>query len=371
MKIVQICDCIDYGDGTQKDIFAKKEMFESLGYSCELYAPFIDPRLNDEVDHINNMQLAPDDILLYHYGGYSCITKVFLNARCWKKILVYHNITPPELAEGAVRHICEMGYKQVRTLKGKCDYYIGDSRYNVHDLARLGVTNKAQVMPILVEFPNQQAKPLPHDCTNFLYVGRVVINKKVEDVILLFNEYFTKINANAKLDIVGNVNIMPGYVDKLTELAESLPSRAQIVFHGKVDDYELNEFYKNADLYVSMSEHEGFCIPILEAMHRGVPVLAYNAAAISETMGNAGILIDEKDHASTAKMLECIFASPDIKQQIIDAQYKNLCRFSKETLTKRLRKLLDEWQTGAALQVTNTADDFSVRNIMEQIRASR
>src|SRR5205085_224035 len=164
-------------------------------------------------------------------------------------------------------------------------------------------------LPILVNYDSFESsepcaetmKRLDDDWVNFLFVGRLVPNKRQEDVIRVFAHYNRFINRRSRLFLVGSDG-NKSYVRLLRRLAYSLQMQDHIEFAGHVHLSKLIAFYKLADLFLCMSEHEGFCVPFLEAFHHDIPNLAYKAAAIPETSGDAGVLIRCRDYAVIAEM---------------------------------------------------------------------
>lgn len=259
--------------------------------------------------------------------------------------MIYHNITPPEFLDGDLRNFCISGIKQLKELKGCYDFYVGDSQFNVDCLRDMGITTEGIVIPIVVEFPNtDNLNRIDHKEKIFLFVGRVVQNKKIEDIIEIFNYYFCNINAKSRLLLSGNLNVSQEYTQRLRAQIASLPSRNNIELMGKVSDEELRNLYLKTDIYISMSEHEGLGIPLLEAMNYRIPVLAYNAAAVGETMGNSGILVNTKNPETVAKICDVVLSNPSIRDEIVERQVLNLKRFTKAEITRKLSALIEQWK---------------------------
>ena len=280
MKVYMAVDSLNYGDGVGKDVLEKAEIVRELGYDCEIYVSSCDERLQGSCKDIGGLQCGRDDLIFHHYAGESCIVPVVLKQPC-KKIMIYHNITPPEFfREGITKTVCENGYRQLKDLNEKYDFYIGVSAYNLEDLRSKGVTGKMTVWPIVVDFArNEDAVKAIHEECNFLFVGRIAPNKKIEDIIDVFDFYHCNINSHSTLTFVGNETIFPEYYDALLTKITFLNSRTAICFRGKISDEEKDTVFRNSDVYLSMSEHEGFGIPLLEAMSYGIPVFSFDAAA--------------------------------------------------------------------------------------------
>ena len=226
MRIIQVVQCFDYGDGIGNDIQKKHQIFKRLGYESRIYAVHVDIRLKDIAEHISQLHAEPGDILMLHYSGFCTMLKEVDSVKC-TKVLVYHNITPPEFFDdGPVKEHCRMGLVQLTELSGKFDFYVGDSEYNVNCLKSMGVTSKGKALPIVVEFPEAagiRAQKKPGAETLFLFVGRIVQNKKIEDIIAVFDWYYCNIDKNSRLLIPGNTGAAESYTAMLRSLIASLP----------------------------------------------------------------------------------------------------------------------------------------------------
>ena len=346
MRIIQVVQCFDYGDGIGNDIQKKHQIFKRLGYESRIYAVHVDIRLKDIAEHISQLHAEPGDILMLHYSGFCTMLKEVDSVKC-TKVLVYHNITPPEFFDdGPVKEHCRMGLVQLTELSGKFDFYVGDSEYNVNCLKSMGVTSKGKALPIVVEFPEAagiRAQKKPGAETLFLFVGRIVQNKKIEDIIAVFDWYYCNIDKNSRLLIPGNTGAAESYTAMLRSLIASLPSKNNIELMGKVPDEKLRNIFLSADMYLSMSEHEGFGIPLLEAMNYGIPVLAYDTAAVGETMGSSGILVKTKEPSAVAKIAYEVLKDKQALEEIIAAQRENIERFSMERIQKLTAQMIDVW----------------------------
>ena len=348
MKIVQICTAVYTGDGVGKDILTKAKLIEELGYICEIYANEIDPVLKDRVKPLSDLSVSEEDILMHHYAGYTDLVSIVKQLHC-TKVLVYHNITPPELVAPDMRSACELSYQQLPQLNMVYDYYLADSEYNLKDLKKYGVTQEGDVLPIEVSFEDKS-----HLHTSFyekkdaavriLYVGRIVKNKRQEDLIRIFDHYYNHYNNNADLYLVGSWDASPDYYHELQKMVKALPCKARIHFSGKVSDEELKRQYNQADLYISMSQHEGFGIPLLEAMQYEIPVIAYDAAAVSDTLGDAGILLKTNNPATVSFVIDKLLHDKSAYEDIIYKQNDRLEHFSHQTIKEQLAKLINKWR---------------------------
>lgn len=371
MRIIQFADVLDYGDGIANDIWSKQEFFRELGYKTVVCALTIDKRLQGRAVYFKDLKIKKDDLFLHHYSGFSKVIEEIRRLKC-TKVMVYHNITPPEFMNGTAREHCLRGIEQLKTLGDCYQYFVGDSQFNVDGLIEYGVTGHGDVLPIAVEFTKgnvvRRAKK-PDEEKIVLFVGRIVQNKKIENVIRAFDYYNSNINNHSKLCIPGNLHVSPDYTGELMELVDSLPSSNCIDLMGKISDEALQVLFGEADVYVSMSEHEGFGIPLLEAMNYQIPVVAYDSAAVAETMGDAGVLLKSNKPEVAARVIHRVVTDADLQRKLVAAQTENLNRFKREAVKERIALLLKKWQGGnievPALFVKDkiaTAEDLLVIN---------
>ena len=344
MEVIQVLDALDYGDGVSNDVIDKSLLIKELGYTTAIYSKYCDDRVAYARKDIKELQTNTDDIIIHHYSGYSNIIDAIRKCNC-KKIFVYHNITPPEFLDGEAKKSCEKGLKQLNEIKGFYDYFVGVSDYNVSCLKDMKICKEADVLPIMVDFGDKDTvkKIKKNDITKFLFVGRIAQNKKIEDVIDLFDYYYNNIDCNSKLFFIGNDQYFSDYTTMLLDRVKALSSRNNIVFTGKISDELLTKHYQEADVFVCMSEHEGFCIPVLEGMFYKIPVFAYDAGAISFTMGDSGVLIKSKQYDEISKLIYLVLSNKNLKDKILEAQDTNLLRFSKNSVKEKLSELIVKW----------------------------
>lgn len=348
MKLIQVMDALDYGDGVSNDLINKNELFKEMGYETEVYSKWCHPKMESYWKDISNLKVHKDDILFHHFSGESHILDEILRCDC-KKVLIYHNITPRSFFENTNK--LDPGEVQLLSIYHHYNLIIAVSQFNVDSLVALGIEAQCEVVPILIDFneickfKKWSIKRNP-DEKIFLFVGRIVENKKIEDIIDIFEEYYSGINSNSRLFFVGNYDNYKLYYDRLQRKVANLESNSAIIFTGKVDKGKLYNYFYNSDIFICMSEHEGFCIPLLESMSCGKPTMAYDACAISSTMGNAGILIKDKNPVICARVAHVILSDEHIKTNIIKHQNEWIKNFSRERIKKQLQgiiiKLLEE-----------------------------
>jgi len=183
-------------------------------------------------------------------------------------------------------------------------------------------------------------KSLDDELVNFLFVGRIAPNKKIEDHIKLAEHYKRYVDAFYRFIFVGRYDAVPSYYSAIRALmSEYRLLDERFVFTGPVPDEELNVYYQKAAVYISLSEHEGFCAPLLEAMAAGVPVLAYSAAAVPETLGGAGVQFAPKDLEYAAELLGALAFDDNLRVKVIEGQRRRLADFGDDRIASGLRAL--------------------------------
>lgn len=275
-----------------------------------------------------------------------------------RKALYYHNITPPHFFEPSTmaHRLTSAGYRQLPEILDYFDLLIGDSRYNIMDLQPY-LHRPTLALPIYPSIDPVRIKSLPFDesllarlrtnnATNFVFVGRIARSKRQDRLMEVFDFYYREIDHNAHLWLVGNENSDPPYRADLELLRLSLHSCDHIHFAGKVSDAETYSYYRAADVFLSASEHEGFGMPLVEAMAFDIPVIAYASSAVPETMGQAGILINIWDNPRIAELVHEVVTNHSLKENLLAEQRKNLKRFTSDEARTRLKAVIKFLQNG-------------------------
>jgi glycosyltransferase involved in cell wall biosynthesis len=269
------------------------------------------------------------------------------------KCLIYHNITPahfftedlPELAK-----LVEAGRQDLPGLAQAFPLSVGDSAYNAAELKRCGFAQPG-VLPICID-PNNwniRADPqlmaeLQDGRTNLLFVGRLVPNKRQEDLLEAFAEYLS-LDATARLILVGPIEIGAPYYERVMALVDRWGLGQQVRVTGLVDDSQLFAYYRTAHVFWSMSEHEGFCVPIVEAMWNDVPVLAYKSSAVPETLAEAGVIFCTKqDMLQLAGLAKVLAEDETVRRKILAAQRNRRWAFLPEAVQPQLEALIEKME---------------------------
>ena len=338
------------GDAIGDSARRVRALLREQGHESELFALTVDDDLRGDVLPFADPAARRGDVTIFHYALPSPMTAAFA-ALAGGRVLQYHNITPAHFFapyDANMFRLATLGRRELARLVGHVDLALGDSDYNRQELHALGFAPTG-VMPIAVdtaritEAPRRPAleRLLNDGLTNFLFVGRIAPNKKVDDIVRLAEVYKRYVDISYRFIFVGRDDAVPAYgaaVRALIRQYEMLPDR--FWFTGPVPDADLAAFYRTAAVYVSLSEHEGFCVPLVEAMAAGVPVLAYAAGAVPETLGGAGVLFSPKDLEVAAEWLATLAYDRDVRQRVIAGQRARLADFGEARVRADLQSLL-------------------------------
>ncbi|MCP2520154.1 glycosyltransferase family 4 protein [Candidatus Aminicenantes bacterium AC-335-K20] len=352
MRIDQILPAFHRGDAIGDTALHIKKFLNSSGFSSNIYSLTIDDELLSEADFFSNFPpTSSSDIVIFHFALPSPLTDEIKKMSA-KKIMIYHNITPAEFFadySAEMTRIAIEGRKQLSSLAEFIDLALADSEFNRQELEEIGYKNTA-VFPLFVDFNKYKKKENPiieklfdDERVNILFVGRIVPNKKIEDNIKVLFYYKKYISPLVRLIVVGKTTSLPEYYYSLIRLAdEFLLTNEDIVFTGHVPDEELIAYYRIADVFLSLSEHEGFCLPLIESMFFDVPIIAYNCTAVPYTLGNAGILVNTKDVSFLGELIHYMVSNKEFREKIINSQRKRLEEFRKQDLGKTLLEYINK-----------------------------
>ncbi len=339
-----------YGDAIGAEIFTVRDALRAAGYASDVFVELVDARMAGEVRPYQEYRevSGPDNVALLHFSLGSKVSALAREIED-RLVLIYHNITPAEwfapYSLGIARD-CQRGRVELATLAERTTLALGDSEYNRRELADLGYGNTG-VLPLIVDMSRLDEPPDPmvldrfdDDRTNLLFVGRCVPNKAIEDLLRMFAYYRRCIDHRSRLLIVGEYRSFVLYFDALNNLASDL-GLDEVYFTGHVSQAELNAYYRVADCFVCASEHEGFCVPIFEAMHRELPVVAYAAAAIPYSTGRGVLLLQDKDPAAFAEAAHLAITDGDLRRQLLQRQRQALATLETEQLVRALMDNLE------------------------------
>jgi glycosyltransferase involved in cell wall biosynthesis len=352
MQVHQFHPTVSYGDATSNQICDVQGMLRRLGYRSEIFCERLPAHFRGRVRRMERYAhyASPESILLLHFSlGYSSRVMDWLQDVPGYKVIVYHNITPHTYFAGindVYEQTAKRGRAQLSQLNALSDVGWGDSDYNCQELTARGWT-RLGVLPIAFDpgryavRPDRKVLKRWQSGLNVLFVGRVSPNKRFEDLILTFYYLKRHVRSDARLLMVGSAQGMRTYLEFLQALVTRL-GLSDVVFTGHVSTSQLVAYYRCATVYLSMSEHEGFGVPFLESMHFGVPVIAYKAAAVPETLGSCGVLVTDKDYARVAELIAVLAEDEDLRAQIVSRQCERLQAFLPDRIEAQLGRLLRE-----------------------------
>jgi glycosyltransferase involved in cell wall biosynthesis len=355
--VYQVMEALDVGDAVSDITLRNASILADLGQPPAILARYSAPAMARQTQPLHRALAQPECGLIFHYWNYNS-SAWLVRAVHGPKAIWYHNITPPQyFPEGSVGHASTArGYAQLAQLADQFDLLLGDSRYNIRGLAP-HLRSPKPGLPIYPVVEPAELQTAPYDLglvntlrgsgqVNIIFIGRVVRNKRPDRLMHLFEHYFRWINRHAHLWLVGSEQADPEYRTELETLRGVLRCGAHITFTGKVSEAQMRAYFRAADVFVCASEHEGFCVPIAQAMAFDVPVLAYAAAAVPETMGDAGVLVHEWDVPRVAELMHLMICDPQLRQRLLAGQRANLVRFSAAEARMRLTTAVAYLTTG-------------------------
>jgi len=334
------------GDAISDNVMALDGALRALGYETCIFAAHLLTRPREvRTEEAGRLEtwLEEGDLLLYQYSTGSALTAWFLRQRC-RKAIIYQNITPPEYLEPyapALADRVRQGREELAEVARQVDFAFASSEYSASELRALGC-RAVTVLPVLLDFARYETEPdaaLLERCRdgkkNLLFVGRKAPNKFIQDVMLAADCYAAAYGRPCRLLLPGDES-MEAYCAALRTLEREL--HVEILWLGRVSQAALVACYRAADLFLCMSEHEGFCVPLVESMFFGVPVLAYAAAAVPETLGGSGVTFAQKDFARLAGVMDALLFDEALRAAVIAGERERLTFFAPE----RIRALLGD-----------------------------
>ncbi|MCX7818087.1 MAG: glycosyltransferase family 4 protein [Kiritimatiellae bacterium] len=276
-------------------------------------------------------ELGPDDAVLLHLSIGSPANELFATLPVRRAIL-YHNITPPEWFRGlrdSIARQLALGREQARALAGAAHVVLADSAFNAAELRAMGYA-RAEVFPLALDFEQILTPPDSRRLAEWadgrpvvLFVGRGAPNKRLEDLLAVFYYLQRYVEPTARLIHVGSWAGTELYLNCLRAKVREWGLR-DVLFTGALPQAQLSAAYAAAGAFVCMSEHEGYCAPLIEAIAHDVPVVAYAAGAVEETLGGAGVLLRAKRFDLIAELLGRIFRDPVLREGILMRQRRRL-----------------------------------------------
>jgi L-malate glycosyltransferase len=347
VRIDQWVPALHRGDAIGDSARLMRDAFRSWGHEADVYALELDDDLAGDGRRFSEWRAGrASDVVILHYALPSPLTKAF-REHGGGRVLLHHNITPAGFFVGydeEMVRICELGRRELEGLGEHADLGLADSEFNRRELDAAGF-RRTGVLPIYLDFPRYRERPnrvlrrtLEDGRRNVLFVGRLAPNKRHDDLIRLASHWKRFISPDLRLLLVGKPPKRRAYFDALQALMyEEGFTASEVVFAGHVDHDDLLACYAAAHVFVSMSEHEGFGVPLVEAMLARVPILAYAAGAVPDTLGGAGVLFSEKRLDVVAEIAYTLASDEPLREQILAGQDRRLAAFAPAAVEEALR----------------------------------
>ena len=375
---------LGYGDAIGHEALGIQRVLRQAGYPSDIYVQTADPRLASLTEDYRDLieRSRPDNILIHHFSIGSKASRVAF-ALPDRMILVYHNITPPSYFIGVNAQLvqqCYSGRRELQAYAARCELALGDSEFNRQDLEHLGFP-RTDVLPVVPSFEHLDVEPndmlaaeFDDDRTNILFVGRMIPNKRIDDLIRFFHAYRLKYNRHSRLLLVGAHSGFEEYVAALYDLIRTL-NVPDVHLIGHVSNEELTSLYDVADLFLSASEHEGFCVPLVEAFYKRIPVIAYAATAVPDTMDGGGVLYDHKDPRHVASIIHTVVSESALYEEVLLTQDAALDRLQREDFGATLSGFVEQVRQGPRAAKHRVAPDFwhqvEISEALDDIRQYR
>jgi L-malate glycosyltransferase len=333
-----------HGDAVSYDAVNKWQALRALGVRGDLFCAEPGEHYRSVARRPSEHRPAPDELIVFHYSVWSDTAEYVLRRTDAPVLFVYHNVTPPHWFAGVHEHAersTRLGRERLGAFADRAPLAAAMSEYSRRELEQAGY-RATDVVPVMVEF-DRIAKRASRAArraesgdgyTNVLSVGRIAPHKCFQDTIALFYHYKRNVNPRSRLFVVG-LPVVGAYNLWLTWLIGRLGLEPHVQLVGHVSDEDLAAYYAQADAYVTMSEHEGFCAPVLEAMAAGVPVLAFDSTAIPDTVGDAGVLMRRKDPAFGGEILHQIVSDTPLRRRLIAKGRERVHEFAPERTRDR------------------------------------
>ncbi len=337
MRVDQWVPAYHRGDAIGDEAALLRDFFRADGFESEIYCLSRDRGLEGESRLFSEFpRPSAGDLTILHFALPSPLTRA-LRELPGKKGLIHHNVTPARFFAGhdpEIARIASLGRTELESLRDAVDLAWADSEFNRLELAEMGFRDPC-VLPLFIDFAKYEK---PHsrfafdlfrdERINILFVGRVAPNKRIENLIKT-TFYFKKfISPLVRLIVVGKTNTFPKYYQSCARQADDFHLRPdEALFLGHVPDAEMYALYRAADVFLSLSEHEGFCLPLIESMIFDLPVIALGATAVPFTLGGAGILMNRFRPDETAELAERVARQGELRRSLVESGRRELRAF--------------------------------------------
>jgi len=350
LEIHQFHTIIQSGDAISDEMIHIARILRRWGFRSNIFAEFWDEECRpygvpyQEYERFS----SPGNVAIIHYSSWTPLISYALELP-ERKILIYHNVTPGAFCEPYERNKDDWPWWASRppsewleycrhmlgAIIARVDLAFGDSSFNRDELLELGA-ERAGVLPILIDWERfgpplwrESTAPDSRQSPTILFVGRIVPNKCQHELVRMMECYTQVLGRDGRLVLVGDDESLPAYTRYVRDLSTVMPA-GRVILTGKVSQEELRACYRTASAFVCMSEHEGFCVPLLEAMQYDIPVVAYASSAVPETMDGAGVLLHTKDPLKVARVVDALIRDNSFRRDVLTMQRKRIRRAREE-----------------------------------------
>lgn len=351
MIVEQFLPTLHYGDAVGNSALSFHRFLEAKGIESRTVSITSDECMKDKTTPFADYKENPNSLKILHFAVPSELTDFFLTVP-GKKALIYHNITPSHFFVDYSDHLVQLtheGRNHLERLKKSFDISIADSNYNAEELRKLEFKN-VTVFPLAINLADYDAlhnsayyNLMKDERKNIIFVGRISPNKKIEDLIKVLFFYKKYLSPSIRLIVAGNTRTLPNYFYALRDLALRFRLTPEdIVFTGHIPFEELLSVYRLGDVFLSMSEHEGFCLPLIESSYFHVPVVAFDAGAVSETLDGSGMLFKEKKSDAVAGLVDRVLVDEPLREKLKTLQAGRIEKYRKDSEPGKLLALLKD-----------------------------
>lgn len=360
-RIALVSPTLTTFDAVSNDVLGMHAALNRQGHDARIFCETHSLRHSAIFDlaGIRKFLKEPTDILLYHHSrGWNPATELIGERKC-RRVIRYHNITPARYFAGFNPYdegLCEIGRKQLSNFAAaSCDLYLSASSYSQQEVLDSGADpSKSLVVPPFhhidrltrITADPETLQQYSGTTANIISVGRVVPHKAVDQLIEAFAHYYHGCNHGSRLIIVGKGGEgFSTYSKQLHRSVERLRLNDAVVFTGGVSDEVLKAFYQLAAAYVTTSEHEGFCVPLVEAMSMRVPIAAYASTAIPETLGDAAIVWTDRDPSLLAGSIDLLVRDSSVSSTLgLRGLRRYEAMFSTQQVERRFLEAMSQLQ---------------------------
>lgn len=332
-------------DAISQHVLASQDLLRSWGFDSRIYSDNIHPAVAHRAHPGADLpaDLGPDDLLIVHYSIDSPIFAAAGRTRA-RLAMYYHNITPASLLwrfAPAVARECALGRERLPDLARRVTASWAVSRFNAQELDAVGYP-PTRVLGILgPERTPAPARTDPPAAPRLLFVGRGIPNKAQHDLVLALAALH-EVGRPARLALVGDWGSAPDYREYCLGLARRLGVESHLEVLGGLDHDGLRHEYDRADLFLCLSDHEGYCVPLVEAMAAALPIVALAAGAVPETLGAAGLLLDEKPPSLVAEAVMAVIDRPPLRAAMADGRRTRLEQLGPGRVATNLRAAIED-----------------------------